>query len=102
MWASDGLNALRRSGEDELLMSVLLGLSVRSQKAGEYHGLMIQPNGRPRRESVGCAEDLRDRPVRSVSDSQAALWMPKTTTTCNFAKFIFAQITVTVATVTSI
>ena len=43
MWASDGLNALRRSGEDELLMSVLLGLSVRSQKAGDYHGLMIQP-----------------------------------------------------------
>ena len=66
MWASDGLNALRRSGEDELLMSVLLGLSVRSQKAGEYHGLMIQPNGRPRRE--GCAE-------RTFGTVQSALYL---------------------------
>ena len=61
MWASDGLNALRRSGEDELLMSVLLGLSVRSQKAGEYHGLMIQPN-------VRCAE-------RTFGTVQSALYL---------------------------
>ena len=68
MWASDGLNALRRSGEDELLMSVLLGLSVRSQKAGEYHG---QPNVRCAERTFGTVQSALYRPVVSYS-----LWMP--------------------------